>query len=177
MFRSSTACVVVIHKNTLYAANLGDSGYLVYREGNIIHKSNEQVHAFNTPYQLTLLPEGLNLELFIKDKPEHADLQKVDLQSGDVILVATDGLWDNLSDEQILEVGLHLNILDSFFQALKGVNADNLQAKCNTIALIARRLSNDTSHQSPFAMKATEHGIRITGGKADDLTLIILLVT
>lgn len=47
---SSTACVVVVHKRVLYAANLGDSGYLVYRNGKIIHKSKEQIHAFNVSF-------------------------------------------------------------------------------------------------------------------------------
>jgi protein phosphatase PTC7 len=101
---SSTACVVVIHKRILYAANLGDSGYLVYRDGNIVQRSAEQVHAFNTPYQLTLLPENLDLDFFIKDTPENADLQKLELQSGDVVLLATDGLWDNVPDAQLLDV-------------------------------------------------------------------------
>lgn len=90
------------------------AGYLVYRDGKIIQKSAEQTHAFNTPYQLTLLPEELNLDLFIKDRPEHADLQKVELQSGDVILIATDGLWDNLPDNQIIEVCLILLIFKPF---------------------------------------------------------------
>ncbi|KAI6176916.1 Protein phosphatase [Aphelenchoides bicaudatus] len=164
---SSTACVVVVHKKILYAANLGDSGYLVFRDGAIIHKSQEQIHAFNTPFQLTLLPERSELskwpklsliewqdaDHFIKDTPEHADLHKLELQSGDAVLIATDGLWDNLPDNQIIET-------------LKGINAENLQAKCNTIALIARRLSNDESHLSPFAKKAQEYGYQMVGGKA-----------
>jgi protein phosphatase PTC7 len=160
---SSTACVVVVHKKVLYAANLGDSGYLVYRDGEIIQKSMEQIHCFNTPFQLTLLPEGWDPDRYIKDRPEHADLQKLELQSGDVILIATDGLWDNLPDSQIIE-------------NLKGINAENLQAKCNTIALIARQLSNDKSHPSPFSFKAQAHGYEQSGGKIDDLTLILLLV-
>jgi protein phosphatase PTC7 len=88
----------------MYAANLGDSGYLIYRNEKIIHKSKEQTHAFNTPYQLTLLPDNLDLNLFIKDTPEHCDFHKLELETGDVILLATDGLWDNMPDLQILEV-------------------------------------------------------------------------
>lgn len=88
----------------MYAANLGDSGYLVYRGGEIIQKSKEQTHAFNTPYQLTLLPDNPDLNFFIKDTPENCDFQKLELQTGDVILLATDGLWDNMPDYQILEV-------------------------------------------------------------------------
>jgi hypothetical protein len=74
---------------------------------------------------------------------------------------------------------LFLDLLNknSIFQALKGISPDNLQAKCNTIALIARRLSNDVQHKSPFAQKASEHGIRMSGGKTDDITILLLYVT
>jgi len=161
---SSTACVVVIHKRTLYAANLGDSGYLVCRNGKIIQRSTEQTHAFNTPFQLTLLPPNIDLDFFIKDTPEKSDMNRLDLQSGDVVLIATDGLWDNMPDSQIVE-------------ALRNVKAENLQATCNTIALIARRLSSDPSHASPFSKKASEHGLRMTGGKTDDITIVLLYIS
>lgn len=55
---SSTACVLVVHQETLYSANLGDSGFMVVRNGRVITKSEEQVHYFNAPFQLTLPPEG-----------------------------------------------------------------------------------------------------------------------
>lgn len=63
-FSSSTACVVVVHQNVLYTANLGDSGFLIYRNGKILHKSQEQTHYFNAPFQLTLLPETIGLLFF-----------------------------------------------------------------------------------------------------------------
>ena len=40
----------------LHSANLGDSGFLVIRKGEVVHKSSEQQHYFNTPYQLALPP-------------------------------------------------------------------------------------------------------------------------
>ncbi|KAI6235443.1 Myotubularin-related and Zinc finger domain containing protein [Aphelenchoides besseyi] len=161
---SSTACVVVIHQRTLYAANLGDSGYLVYRNGKIIQRSAEQVHYFNAPFQLTLLPEQWDFEGFIRDTPEKSDLQRLEMESGDVVLLATDGLWDNVPDAVIID-------------ALNGVEASNLQSKCNTIALIARRLSHDLQHASPFAVKAGEHGYRTSGGKPDDISVVLMFIT
>lgn len=53
---SSTACVLIVHQDTLYSANLGDSGYLVIRNGEIVYRSREQTHYFNAPYQLSLPP-------------------------------------------------------------------------------------------------------------------------
>lgn len=61
---SSTACVLVVHQDTLYSANLGDSGYLVIRNGKVAYRSREQTHYFNAPYQLSLLPaDAGNLDL------------------------------------------------------------------------------------------------------------------
>lgn len=57
---SSTACVVVLSRkdSILYCANLGDSGFVVLRDGEIVHRSKEQTHGFNTPYQLACPPAG-----------------------------------------------------------------------------------------------------------------------
>ena len=42
----------------LHSANLGDSGFLVIRQGSVVHQSSEQQHYFNTPYQLAIPPPG-----------------------------------------------------------------------------------------------------------------------
>ena len=57
---SSTACVIVLNKETssIYAANIGDSGFVVVRKGEVVHRSSEQQHYFNTPFQLSLPPPG-----------------------------------------------------------------------------------------------------------------------
>ncbi len=59
---SSTACIIIIdnEKQTLHSANLGDSGFLVVRGGKVVHRSEEQQHYFNTPFQLSIAPPGLN---------------------------------------------------------------------------------------------------------------------
>lgn len=59
---SSTACVVVLNRTDqmLYTANIGDSGFLVMRKGQIVHRSEEQQHYFNTPFQLSLAPANIS---------------------------------------------------------------------------------------------------------------------
>jgi len=42
----------------LHSANLGDSGFLVIRQGSVVHQSSEMQHYFNTPYQLAIPPPG-----------------------------------------------------------------------------------------------------------------------
>ena len=56
---SSTACIVALHKekSILHTANLGDSGFVVIRNNTIVHRSQEQQHYFNSPFQLAIHPE------------------------------------------------------------------------------------------------------------------------
>lgn len=55
---SSTACVMVLNRetSTVYTANIGDSGFVIVRHGEVVHRSEEQQHYFNTPFQLSLPP-------------------------------------------------------------------------------------------------------------------------
>lgn len=57
---SSTACIVVLDRRShrIHTCNLGDSGFLVVRGGEVVHRSDEQQHYFNTPFQLSIAPPG-----------------------------------------------------------------------------------------------------------------------
>lgn len=160
---SSTACVLVVHQDTLYSANLGDSGFLVIRKGGVVFRSREQQHYFNAPFQLSLPPVGSRYTGFIGDSPEKAELNSLNIESGDVIVLATDGLWDNVPEHIIVE-------------QLSNVNVSDIQSACNALALTARRLAFDTRHLSPFAVKASQHGYDAFGGKPDDITLVLLMI-
>ena len=60
---------------------------MILRDGACIYKTREQQHAFNFPYQL-----GTGS----KDSAMDAIFDQVLIQEGDVVLLASDGLWDNL---------------------------------------------------------------------------------
>ncbi len=49
---SSTACILALEGDTLHAANLGDSGFMVVRKSKVMYKSRSQQHQFNYPFQL-----------------------------------------------------------------------------------------------------------------------------
>ncbi|CAI4222257.1 unnamed protein product [Auanema sp. JU1783] len=160
---SSTACLLIVHQEKLYSANLGDSGFMVVRDGKVLAKSTEQVHYFNAPFQLTLPPEGFRG--FIGDTPDLADKKEISIKQGDIIVIATDGLWDNLTEKHVLD-------------QLKPLTDQTItvQEACNALALTARRLAFDSNHNSPFAIKARENGFLAPGGKPDDITLVLLLI-
>ena len=96
---SSTACLMMLSHTDLklYTTNIGDSGFLVVRRGEVVHRSHEQQHYFNTPFQLSLPPTELQSQV-LADRPESADQYEFSVEDGDVILLATDGLFDNVPD-------------------------------------------------------------------------------
>lgn len=101
---SSTACVLILNRanSTVYTANIGDSGFIVVRKGEIVHRSEEQQHYFNTPFQLSLPPPGHG-DNVLSDSPESADSLSFPVLNGDVILVATDGVFDNVPTNLLLD--------------------------------------------------------------------------
>jgi protein phosphatase PTC7 len=165
---SSTACVLVLNRenNTVYTANIGDSGYIVVRNGEIVHKSDEQQHYFNTPFQLSLPPPG-NQQHVLSDSPQAADRDSFPVEDGDVILVATDGVFDNVPKSILL---------DTLKQVEGERDAIKLQMTANTIAFMARSLSFDSEFMSPFAVNARKNNINTIGGKPDDITVVLATV-
>lgn len=110
IFGSSTACIVVLNKenNTLYTANIGDSGFIVVRKGAVVYQSEEQTHYFNTPFQLST-PYLNNI---LSDRPEAAAQNSFAVLDGDVILVATDGVFDNVPVNLLLDTLKQVSFLD-----------------------------------------------------------------
>ena len=170
IFGSSTACLSILSHSDgkLYTANLGDSGFLVLRNGKIVHRSYEQTHCFNTPFQLSLPPSGMD-DGMLCDHPEDADLYEFTVENGDIIILATDGVFDNLPDALLIEQT----------DSIKGHTSEltKIQECCNSIAFLARTLSKDENILSPFSRNAILHGyVDMRGGKEDDVTVILAAV-
>lgn len=170
---SSTACVAILSHadGKLYTANIGDSGFLVFRGGRVVHRSHEQQHYFNTPFQLSLPPSNMATEV-LSDAPESADRYEFSVEDGDVILLATDGVFDNVPTSVLVkEVGNLQN-------GKNAPDAAEIQACANSIALTARMLSQDENFVSPFAQNARANGFGdMVGGKEDDVTVILAAVS
>lgn len=81
-----------------FSAYIGDSLYLITRfnfetrEYEMVYVSKEQSHGFNLPFQV-----GKQC-----DSAATAKITEHDLNNKDIIILATDGLWDNLSLEIII---------------------------------------------------------------------------
>jgi protein phosphatase PTC7 len=73
--------VLAVVNNTLYASNLGDSGFFVVRSGKLLLQCPQQQHRFNFPYQLGSLGS-------MSDKPYQAMVSTSWCRSG-----TCDDLW------------------------------------------------------------------------------------
>lgn len=147
---SSTACIITLKDNRLHYVNVGDSGFIVARSKQVAYKSRVQQHNFNTPYQL-----GREC-----DHPRVGFEDKVMVESGDIIVAGTDGLFDNLYHSDIL------NILEE----LGGKSPKDLGRVIAELALIN---SLDKKYFSPYASAALLYGHSHRGGKYDDITVIV----
>ncbi|PYH46632.1 type 2C protein phosphatase PTC7 [Aspergillus saccharolyticus JOP 1030-1] len=107
----STASVGVgLEDGRIELANLGDSGSVLLRLAAVHHYSVPQTHGFNTPYQLSIIPPRMRAQAsvfggaFLEDFPRDAAVTNLQMQHGDVLVLATDGVFDNLNNQDILKL-------------------------------------------------------------------------
>lgn len=100
------------------------------------------------------------MEITLHSKPSDAQKHSMELRDGDIIVLATDGLWDNVFTEHIVEI----------------VNSDK-ELENVTRQLIHTAAKNSISDEpTPFSHKAKEQMILHEGGKYDDITIIVAKV-
>lgn len=202
----STACVAVADPNgTLDVANLGDSGFLQLRLNAVHAYSEPQTHAFNTPFQLSLVPPSLAARMAtyggtqLSDLPRDADVTQHDLRHGDVLLFATDGVFDNLFHQDILRLASQVMLSTGAWVSSDagGVRvADDLETHTeptadqagNPVTLqgmlatqivgAAKQASVNTRVDGPFAKEVQKYfpHENWTGGKVDDICVVVAVV-
>ena len=206
----STACVAVASEDgTLEVANLGDSGFMHLRL-NTVHSSSEpQTHAFNTPYQLSVVPVSVLARAAafggaqLCDQPKDADVTQHDLRHGDILIFASDGVWDNLFNQDILRLSSRLmmdagawlpsddssggggvRVVDDLTHLTQIVeNGQRLMTLQGELALdiagAAKRAGNSKYKDGPFAKEVHKYypNERWHGGKVDDICVIVVVVS
>lgn len=180
---SATACVVSLDSSTgkLQAANLGDSGYLILRDGKIVYFSPSQTHYFNCPRQLTKLEKGANSDENVMDLPSHADITTQSIKPGDMVVLFTDGLSDNVHPSQIEALYKHIeNTLSSpanSFLLPDEKKAEKAKLFADVLVGYARLVMTREDVETPFEVAARQEGMRYKGGKIDDVTVVTALVS
>ena len=173
---SSTAVLASLEEpNIMKTTNLGDSGYSIYRakkvDGdkivlNLTFRSEEQQYRFNFPYQC-----GSGCELPYKA----FDNQHEVTPGKDFVVMATDGLIDNLYDKDVqacLEPAVKVSK-----DSAEEFELEDPESVARCMSRKAYNLSKDQRYMSPFAQGAAKVGKRYGGGKQDDITVIVTGIT
>lgn len=146
----------------LEVSQIGDSDLVVFRQNYVVFQTLPQQHRHNQPFQVGPLET---------DDASDAQNYSVAVQTGDYIVLGTDGLWDNLYASQVAQI---------LADAPPEVTPNTLASLIVSAAYVA---SQDPDIWSPFAQRAYEQGeIRRQnfeqhlGGKPDDITVVVCQV-
>jgi protein phosphatase PTC7 len=154
---ASTAVVASIGENGfLQALNVGDSCCMVIRGGRISAKTREISHYWECPYQLSEDSP---------DRPKDGTKLNVELIPGDLIVMGSDGIFDNIGDDMLLD--------------LIGKSPTKPAQLARKICDLSRKQSLDRTSRTPYAKQAQKRGDpdykEGIGGKVDDSSCIIVL--
>lgn len=200
---SSTACIATLDMelNQLSFCNVGDNGIVIMRhidsdvagymrdkttprplrtnDFRIAFVSRQQLRSFNLPYQLGFT--NTRAETCF-DTPSDADNSSIPVMRGDVIIMGTDGLFDNVELDEICSIALDweqkwfTNGAHSAGLRAADFPDESIQELANTLCRRARELSLDQKRDSPFAILAKENDIMWGGGMPDDCTIVAIRV-
>ncbi|KAI5679762.1 hypothetical protein M9H77_00989 [Catharanthus roseus] len=162
---SATIIVAMLERNgVLKIATVGDCGLKIVRKGQIIYTTSPQEHYFDCPYQLSSEAVG---QTYLD-----ATVTSVELMKGDIVVMGSDGLFDNVFDSEIISTVAERNDTTDTAKAL---------------AKLAHKHSLDFYFDSPYSLEARSRGfdvpwykkvfgMKLTGGKLDDITVVVGLV-
>jgi len=121
-------------------------------------RSPQQEHEFGRPFQLGHLAQA--------DPPSSAARTELPLRHGDLVVLGSDGLWDNVSDEGVLSIA-----------AESESSGEPAAAMARRLAAAAFEGSVDRKRGTPYSAAATEaFGMVYSGGKKDDITVLVARV-
>ena len=178
---SATACILRLVQESaeLEAANVGDSGFIIIRDGEVFFQSPPLQHFFDCPYQFADAPNNAPAT----DNAGDAQVFRIELRHGDVIILATDGLFDNVWPKDMV-------------RSVPSC-AEEMQEYAELLAHLASANGADGTFESPYSVQAAAQGIdlpvweklskisfvggkfelgRIRGGKLDDVTVLTAYV-
>jgi len=152
---ASTALVASLGEDGfLRALNLGDSYLLVVRDGGVVARSDEIVHFFDCPFQLSVDSP---------DRPVDGTIMNVEVIPGDTIVMGSDGVFDNLTEKAICDI------------VEEGPSASVI---ASVISLESRRIGDDPTAETPYAKEAKKNQYEEyssgLGGKVDDVSCVVV---
>ena len=213
---SSTVCVGLFDSvhHQLHFSNIGDSGIIVLRhidsdvagalrrdkttprverksDLRVAFVSQQQLKSFNHPFQMGWTGEEIDDPDTSFKNPSESCTSSVHILRGDIIIMATDGLFDNVDVDDIAQIALEWEQKHQFVDdrgiigrnkrwasgnSLTNLSAEAIPSLADILCQKARENSLDSSIDSPFAMLAKDNDIMWSGGMPDDCTVIAMHV-
>jgi protein phosphatase PTC7 len=211
---STTACIAVFDniRHQLHFSNLGDSGIIVLRhidsdvagslkrdrqtprnerksDLRVAFVSQQQLRSFNHPFQLGWIGEEMQDKNTSFKPPTDSCSSSIHVRRGDLIIMATDGLFDNVDIDEITAVALEWEQQNGFIRggdiaarerrwsmgnSLTMLSAERIRDLAQALCKRARENSLNSEVDSPFAILAKENDIMWSGGMPDDCTVIAM---
>lgn len=161
---SATALILTLDdiENQVHISFIGDTYYLIFKpldenpnEIEFVYKNDPMYHSFNFPFQV-----GTD-----SDNASISKLVSLDIDVGDLVIVTTNALLDNLELEEVIEI-------------VKKTYRDKLspQKIASTLVEKAFEVSRNPNKRTPFERLAQEKGENHKGGKKDDLSVVAAFV-
>jgi protein phosphatase PTC7 len=185
-YGSSTLLLCSVVKSTLHFLSVGDSRIAVLRlirgQYKLFYVSKEQQHSFNCPFQVSCLPSVnkfsslrhngferlvryLETQRPVRDPVSKGITGNLALYKDDIVVVGTDGLFDNLFSENITAI---VNLI------AQTRPIDFAQAVAEELLKSAYAASRDPHGETPFSAASLKNGKHHSGGKPDDISVIVL---
>eukprot|EP00249_Psilotum_nudum_P021016 c27935_g1_i5 orf=60-1130(+) len=164
---AATAIIALMEREgILHIASVGDCGLRIIRKGRVVFTTSVQQHYFDCPYQLSSESCG--------QTSTDAMVYNLSVMEGDTIVMGSDGLFDNVYDRDIETIVRHFG----------GADKDSAQCTARALAKLASKHSMDAKYESPYCQEAISQGYdlpiwkkllgkKFTGGKLDDITVIV----
>lgn len=188
----SCTCILAKYsamEGRLDVVSVGDCSMRVIREGEVVFKTDVQEHAWNQPFQLC--HPGFNRA----DTPDDALEFSFDVMPGDIVVLGSDGLWDNMWDTDVLDA---IDASNAMRRSCEGNSQWQSEAEelAQRLLELAEAHSLDEAYASPFAQE--RGGVRrqsdtfLTrlldgmglgkaaiplGGKQDDITVVCAIIS
>ncbi|XP_024538756.1 probable protein phosphatase 2C 26 [Selaginella moellendorffii] len=168
---AATAIVATLlgAEGLLRVASVGDCGLRLVRDGKVVFATSPQQHYFDCPYQFSSEVGGQTAE----DSAVH----EITIVAGDVVVMGSDGLFDNVFDRDIAATVTLFQVTD----------VESAERTATALATMANRNSRDPKYESPYSTEAIYQGFdvpiwrkllgeKLTGGKLDDITVLVGVV-
>jgi protein phosphatase PTC7 len=159
----------------------------------VTYRSAVQTHAFNTPYQLSKVPQKMQAQHAIfggathfSETPVQADVERHQLKHGDLVLFATDGtrvmqehgFWFKSHNFSGAETMLNASLISALPSVVEDQGTDYLPALLATAVMReAKTAGLDRRRDGPFAKEVKKHYPQEPwqGGKPDDIAVVVCI--